>query len=479
MHCDLCCQAVVQLPCEHLFHRACLLDNADQSSKCPNCRVRFSLRTGLQTVLAPQLSNHQLQGSQHTTEQESFTTSHKITELIATWRRLEGTQLQEQMCGWRFWGDKRQAGSDVGHIERKVQDPSDNEIIRSLAYLEQKLEGHSDNVQNNFQQQTLGRAAVCKPQKAIMNTQAKLQAKRSGIDLSQWVTGKNKSGYVGVYTDRSGRHQASIHMDGKKIYLGAYSHNEDAATTEAEEYQRIGRGPQQNNESRHHRTRDAGASITNEAGLVLERSQRNKTGYIGVYEHSSETKTSFEARNDDKSLGSSFASAEEAAAAIQACRDRLQLTPTTFNLISSNSSPVAVVETLAPDISQFLSVCWDCKKGKWSHKHFSRTQCRILHGHTEVDWRDYVPPKPTKQVANDDGEYSCDYCGRKLANAGAKTNHEKACAMSSKFVSRDSPPGKTLVVPQGGGACTYCERRARLADHWPSMVGEEGAARVW
>jgi hypothetical protein len=33
-------------------------------------------------------------------------------------------------------------------------------------------------------------------------------------------------------------------------------------------------------------------------------------------------------------------------------------------------------------------VCWDCKRGKFAQKHFSRSRCRQVAGHTACDWRD-------------------------------------------------------------------------------------------
>jgi len=35
----------------------------------------------------------------------------------------------------------------------------------------------------------------------------------------------------------------------------------------------------------------------------------------------------------------------------------------------------------------FKTICWDCKKGKYAQKHFSRGQCREVHGHSACDWR--------------------------------------------------------------------------------------------
>ena len=40
------------------------------------------------------------------------------------------------------------------------------------------------------------------------------------------------------------------------------------------------------------------------------------------------------------------------------------------------------------DISELKTICWDCKKGKYAQKHFSRAQCRHQQGHTACDWRE-------------------------------------------------------------------------------------------
>jgi len=34
------------------------------------------------------------------------------------------------------------------------------------------------------------------------------------------------------------------------------------------------------------------------------------------------------------------------------------------------------------------TVCWDCKRDKFSQKHFSRSQCRQVAGHTACDWKE-------------------------------------------------------------------------------------------
>ena len=36
---------------------------------------------------------------------------------------------------------------------------------------------------------------------------------------------------------------------------------------------------------------------------------------------------------------------------------------------------------------ELKTICWDCKKGKFAQKHFSRWQCREVHGHSACDWR--------------------------------------------------------------------------------------------
>ena len=39
-------------------------------------------------------------------------------------------------------------------------------------------------------------------------------------------------------------------------------------------------------------------------------------------------------------------------------------------------------------LDDLKTICWDCKKGKFAQKHFSRSQCRQVNGHTACDWRE-------------------------------------------------------------------------------------------
>ena len=42
----------------------------------------------------------------------------------------------------------------------------------------------------------------------------------------------------------------------------------------------------------------------------------------------------------------------------------------------------------AVNLDDLKTICWDCKKGKFAQKHFSRSQCRHVQGHTACDWRE-------------------------------------------------------------------------------------------
>ena len=54
------------------------------------------------------------------------------------------------------------------------------------------------------------------------------------------------------------------------------------------------------------------------------------------------------------------------------------------------------------ELEEFMSVCWDCKKGALAHKHYTRSQCREHHGHRGLDWRD--DPRQMGQVSGRGGK---------------------------------------------------------------------------
>jgi hypothetical protein len=51
-------------------------------------------------------------------------------------------------------------------------------------------------------------------------------------------------------------------------------------------------------------------------------------------------------------------------------------------------SPRSSAKSPTLELSELKTICWDCKKGKFAQKHFSRSQCRQVHGHTACDWRE-------------------------------------------------------------------------------------------
>ena len=272
------CQAVVQLPCKHLFHRECLEKNtAANKSKCPNCRARYSERKEVQSIIAPEL-----QGSEH----ESLTAS-QITALEAKWEELSGTECEEEMYGWVFGGTTRQGGIRQGDVDRYVKvPPFHSEKIRSLKALKQRLRhlsGANNAVQSGcsplHRRTPIKPTASSKAHKTDATNPAKSSTNRSGIDLSKFDS-DTKSGFKYVYptskSGHTGRWAARICDKTNKLRtLGTFNTAEQAATRVAQEFAEQGREPPQRNKS--HR------STAHETALVLEKSAKSNCSYKEVH----------------------------------------------------------------------------------------------------------------------------------------------------------------------------------------------------
>ena len=128
------------------------------------------------------------------------------------------------------------------------------------------------------------------------------------IDLRQWRSAENASGYRGAFCQNTGRYYATIMHGGKRHYLGLFGTAEEAATVYAREYIKVHGDPEEQGGEH--------AADDDEINLREWGSSRNSSGHWGVRCENSTGKCFAQIRHGGKRLHlGTFGTAEEAAMA--------------------------------------------------------------------------------------------------------------------------------------------------------------------